>query len=150
MFSFQPQCAVDGPRLLATGTARAPQLQHRRRAACSAQSDAGGSPVSVISVGAICSASAAAAAVFAGSDARASPATTSSHGTIQFFSSRGPTLDGRMKPDIAAIDGVAITGAGSISERPFSARRRRRRTWPGSRRWRCRPRPASAETGAAP
>src|SRR4029077_8350848 len=36
--------------------------------------------------------------------------------TPEFFSSRGPTLDGRVKPDIAAIDGVSITGAGSFSK----------------------------------
>ena len=28
MFAFQPQCAVDGPRRLADGASRAPQLQH--------------------------------------------------------------------------------------------------------------------------
>ena len=41
-----------------------------------------------------------------------------SNSTAEFFSSRGPTLDGRVKPDIAAIDGVSITGAGSFSA-PF-------------------------------
>ena len=38
--------------------------------------------------------------------------------TSEFFSSRGPTLDGRPKPDIAAIDGVAVSGAGSFGT-PF-------------------------------
>ena len=33
---------------------------------------------------------------------------------MEFFSSQGPTIDGRVKPDIAAIDGVSITGAGSF------------------------------------
>src|SRR6185295_19282858 len=32
--------------------------------------------------------------------------------TMEFFSSHGPTLDGRQKPDVSAIDGVSITGAG--------------------------------------
>ncbi|HEY3174706.1 MAG TPA: S8 family serine peptidase [Candidatus Polarisedimenticolia bacterium] len=34
--------------------------------------------------------------------------------TIEGFSSRGPTGDGRLKPDIAGIDGVAVTGAGGF------------------------------------
>ena len=38
--------------------------------------------------------------------------------TIQFYSSRGPTLDGRLKPDVSAIDGVSITGAGRFGT-PF-------------------------------
>ena len=111
MFSFQPQCAVDGPRRLANGR----HERHNYNTASQsvlAQSDAGGSPVSVISVGAICSASADAAAVFAGSDAPSESCNDLGHSTIQFFSSRGPTLDGRLKPDLAAIDGVAVTGAG--------------------------------------
>ena len=41
-----------------------------------------------------------------------------SHPTAEFFSSQGPTLDGRVKPDIAAVDGVSITGAGNF-EVPF-------------------------------
>jgi len=111
MFSFQPQCAVDGPRRLATGRHERHNYNTPTRSIL-AQSDAGGSPVSVISVGAICSASAAAAAVFAGSDAPSESCNDPGHSTIQFFSSRGPTLDGRLKPDIAAIDGVSVTGAG--------------------------------------
>jgi hypothetical protein len=117
IFSFAPQCAQAGPLRLASG-------RHERMAfntgtrSLSAQSDAGGSPVSVISVGAVCSASAAAAAVFAGSDAPSESCNDQSHRTIQFYSSLGPTLDGRMKPDIAAIDGVAITGAGQFPS-PF-------------------------------
>jgi hypothetical protein len=39
--------------------------------------------------------------------------------TAEFFSSRGPTLDGRVKPDIAAIDGVSITGAGAFGKTFF-------------------------------
>ncbi len=64
-----------------------------------AQSDAGGFPVSVISVGAI------------------------DQGDIDIddiepFSSNGPTNDARLKPDATAIDGVSITGAGGFSN-PF-------------------------------
>src|SRR5207245_5353295 len=38
--------------------------------------------------------------------------------TIECFSSVGPTLDKRQKPDVSGIDGVSITGAGSF-ENPF-------------------------------
>ena len=93
----------------------------------SAQGDAGGSPVSVIAVGAICSASAAAAGSFP-STAPDESCLDTSHATPEFFSSRGPTLDGRQKPDLAAIDGVAITGAGSVSDDRSSAPPRPRRT----------------------
>ncbi len=34
--------------------------------------------------------------------------------TIETFSSRGPTEDGRTKPDVAGIDGVSVTGAGGF------------------------------------
>lgn len=34
--------------------------------------------------------------------------------TIEEFSGRGPTNDGRMKPDLSGIDGVAVTGAGGF------------------------------------
>ena len=57
-----------------------------------AQSDAGGG---VISVGAI----------------NASDPGTD---TIAYYSSQGPTGDGRMKPDITAIDGVDVSGAGGF------------------------------------
>ena len=40
------------------------------------------------------------------------------HTQIEFFSSNGPTVDGRTKPDVTAIDGVSITGAGKF-ENPF-------------------------------
>jgi len=33
---------------------------------------------------------------------------------IEVFSSRGPTFDGRTKPDVVAVDGVAVTGAGGF------------------------------------
>jgi subtilase family protein len=116
-FSFQPQCAVDGPRRLATGRHERHNYNTPSRSVL-AQSDAGGSPVSVISVGAICSASPAAAGVFAGSDAPSESCLDVNHATIQFFSSRGPTLDGRLKPDVSGIDGVSITGAGRFPS-PF-------------------------------
>lgn len=115
--SFQPQCAVGGPRLLADGRHERHNYNTPSRS-LSAQSDAGGSPVSVISVGAICSASAIASGVFAGSRAPSESCNDRTHQTIQYFSSRGPTLDGRLKPDISAIDGVSITGAGRFGT-PF-------------------------------
>lgn len=37
---------------------------------------------------------------------------------IETFSSRGPTNDGRMKPDVTAIDGVQVTGAAGFPN-PF-------------------------------
>jgi Subtilase family/Abnormal spindle-like microcephaly-assoc'd, ASPM-SPD-2-Hydin len=117
LFSFEPECATDGPRLLVPG-------RHERHnyntAAMSvpAQSDAGGSPVSVISVGAICSGSTAAMNVFAGSVSPDESCTDRNHATAEFFTSRGPTLDGRVKPDVAAVDGVTVSGAGSF-ENPF-------------------------------
>ena len=112
IFSFQPECAAAGPALLAPP-------QHERHnyntasRSISAQGDAGGSPVSVIAVGAICSASASAAGAFSGAAPDESCLDTSNV-TPEPFSSRGPTLDGRLKPDIAAIDGVSVTGAGSF------------------------------------
>src|SRR6185295_2592851 len=64
------------------------------------------------SVGAICSASVAALAPFlANPNASCNDATNA---TVEFFSSQGPTTDGRTKPDISAIDGVAVSGAGSF------------------------------------
>ncbi|MCH7801532.1 MAG: S8 family serine peptidase [Chloroflexi bacterium] len=57
-----------------------------------AQSDSGGG---VLSVGAI-------AASDAGSD------------TIEEYSSRGPTNNGALKPDVTAIDGVSVTGSGGF------------------------------------
>lgn len=113
LFLFEPECAQDGPRPVAPGRHEKHNYNTVSRSV-SAQSDAGGSPVSVISVGAICSASAAAAGAFAGSES----CNDRAHQTIEFFSSRGPTLDGRLKPDISAIDGVGITAAGSF-ENPF-------------------------------
>lgn len=70
-----------------------------------AQADAGGSPVSVVSVG----------ATDAQTDASGhAPATV-----IEPFSSQGPTeatpqAVARMKPDVTATDGVSVTGAGGF------------------------------------
>jgi hypothetical protein len=112
LFSFEPECAAAGPVVLAPP--RHERLNYNTPThSVSAQSDAGGSPVSVISVGAICSASAAAAGNFPSSNPDESCLDTS-HSTAEFFSSRGPTLDGRNKPDIAAIDGVTISGSGKF------------------------------------
>jgi hypothetical protein len=117
LFAFAPECAAAGPRLLAPN-------RHERHnyntaaASVAAQSDAGGTPVSVISVGAICSASGPAAAVFAGSSSPDESCTDKTNATAEFFSSVGPTLDGRIKPDISAVDGVAVTGAGRFAS-PF-------------------------------
>jgi hypothetical protein len=116
LFTLQPQCAPDGPRRLAPGRHERHNFNTATRSV-SAQSDAGGSPVSVISVGAVCSASPAAASVFPASAPNDS-CNDRTNRTIEFFSSRGPTLDGRMKPDIVAIDGVAVTGAGGFPN-PF-------------------------------
>ncbi len=42
----------------------------------------------------------------------------SSPNQVQPFSSQGPTFDGRLKPDLVATDGVAVTGAGGFPS-PF-------------------------------
>jgi hypothetical protein len=112
IFAFQPECATGGPQVLAPP--RHERLNYNTATrSVSAQADAGGSPVSVISVGAVCSASAAAAGSFSSSVPDESCLDTSNR-TPEFFSSRGPTLDGRIKPDITAVDGVAVTGAGGF------------------------------------
>ena len=116
LFSFEPECATGGPQLLAPP--RHERLNYNTPAhSVSAQSDAGGSPVGVMSVGAICSGSAAAAGNFPAGTPDES-CTDTSHSTAEFFSSRGPTVDGRPKPDIAAVDGVSISGSGSFPS-PF-------------------------------
>ncbi|HEY3381115.1 MAG TPA: choice-of-anchor D domain-containing protein [Vicinamibacterales bacterium] len=113
LYSFGPECAQAGPGLLAPGRHERHNYNTASRS-IAAQGDAGGSPASVISVGAICSASPAAV--------RAVPTDESCNDrntrTIEFFSSVGPTLDGRIKPDVTAIDGVTITAAGSFNS-PF-------------------------------
>jgi len=113
LFSFQPECASDGPLLLAAGHHERHNYNTATRS-MAAQGDAGGSPVSVISVGAICSASPAAQGVFNGSLAPDESCKDTKHSTIEFFSSLGPTLDGRTKPDVSGIDGVSVSGAGSF------------------------------------
>jgi hypothetical protein len=113
LFSFEPECAQDGPRPIARGRHERHNYNTASRSV-PAQSDAGGSPVAVVSVGAICSASAPAADRFSASAAPDESCNDTTHATAEFFTSRGPTLDGRLKPDIAAIDGVSITGAGSF------------------------------------
>jgi len=70
-----------------------------------AQSDAGGSPVSVVSVGA--------------TDAQTDALGTSPATIIEPYSSQGPTeatpqAASRMKPDVTATDGVSVTGAGGF------------------------------------
>jgi hypothetical protein len=116
IFSFEPECAAAGPTLLAPPRHERHNYTTASRS-ISAQGDAGGSPVSVIAAGAICSASAAAAANFSGA-APDESCLDRSNSTPEFFSSRGPTLDGRLKPDIAGIDGVAVSGAGAFPK-PF-------------------------------
>jgi len=111
LYSFAPECSFDGPLTLAAG-------RHERHNfntpsfSVTAQSDAGGSPAAVISVGAICSASAAASGRFVSNPNASCNDTTNT--TVEFYSSRGPTIDGRTKPDVSAIDGVSISGAGSF------------------------------------
>ena len=70
-----------------------------------AESDAGGSPVSVISVGAI--------------DQTQCSASGNCSGSVEPYSSQGPTeatpqADSRIKPDVTATDDVSITGAGGF------------------------------------
>ncbi|HYM22340.1 MAG TPA: S8 family serine peptidase, partial [Vicinamibacterales bacterium] len=112
LFSFQPECAAAGPALLAPPRHERHNYNTATRSV-SAQSDAGGSPVGVIAAGAICSASATASGQFSAS-APDESCNDTSNSTIEFFSSQGPTVDGRTKPDVTGIDGVSITGAGSF------------------------------------
>jgi hypothetical protein len=98
MFIYQPGCAAAGPVPL--GAAGENHNYNTVASSVLAESDAGGSPVSVISVGAINQAD-------------------SGNDDIRYFSSNGPTNDGRMKPDVTGIDGVSVTGAGSFHV-PFS------------------------------
>ena len=114
LISFQQECDATGPLLIAAGHHERLNFNTAGNSVI-AESDAGGTPVSVISVGAICSASAAATTATNSAD---QSCLDTSHATAEFFSSQGPTLDGRIKPDIAAVDGVSITGAGSF-ENPF-------------------------------
>jgi hypothetical protein len=107
MFVFTPECAQ------AAIAPIAPPHHERHNyntpaTSISAESDAGGSPVSVVAVGAICS------GVANCPDYPNDP----NHTQIEFFSSLGPTTDGRVKPDVTGIDGVSVTGAGQF-ENPF-------------------------------
>jgi hypothetical protein len=68
----------------------------------------------VTSVGAICTASSAVQTYLSGDPTRDESCFDTTNSTIEFFSTQGPTLDGRNKPDVSAIDGVSITGAGSF------------------------------------
>jgi len=116
LFAFTPECAVGS--LISLGPSRAKLNFNTPSHSVIAEGDAGGSPVSVVSVGALCSATTAA------QQASATPlfpnpsCLDTTNSTIEYFSSQGPTLDGRNKPDIAGIDGVSVTGAGSF-ENPF-------------------------------
>ncbi|MGO9269953.1 MAG: choice-of-anchor D domain-containing protein [Terriglobia bacterium] len=112
MYAFTPECAQAG--LVSLGTGHAKVAYNTIGQSVVGESDAGGSPVSVTSVGAICSASTKAATTRP-TDASCADTTNS---TIEYFSSQGPTLDGRLKPEISGIDGVSITGAGQF-ENPF-------------------------------
>jgi len=113
IFTFEPECATAGPSPLAPPGHERHNFNTSTRS-LAAQSDAGGSPVSVTTVGAICSASTKASTTRP-TDASCADTTNS---TIEYFSSQGPTLDGRLKPEISGIDGVSITGAGQF-ENPF-------------------------------
>jgi len=87
MFVLSNGCAGPGPVRLA------PYQDHNYNTAGGsivAQGDAGGSPAGVISVGA---------------------ANWQTPDTLEPFSSQGPTLDGRLKPEVTGMDGVSITGA---------------------------------------
>ena len=90
MFIFQSSCDASGP--VSLGPSREKHNYNTIGSSVLAQSDAGGSPVSVISVGAI---------------DQGDPI----NDDIEFFSARGPTNDGRLTPDVTRIDGVSITGA---------------------------------------
>ncbi len=93
LFFFEPECAAAGPLRLPGAPNHEEHNYNTVSNSVVAEGDAGGSPVSVVSVGAV----------------RASNPTT-----IEFFSSNGPTIDGRMKPDVTGVDGVSVTGAGNF------------------------------------
>jgi Subtilase family len=105
MYVFQPECAASGPLTLSRTTLQDHNFNTASESIV-AESDAGGSPVSVTSV----------AAVGATDILTGQP--VSDPTTIEPYSSLGPTLDGRLKPDITAVDGVSVTGAGNF-ENPF-------------------------------
>ncbi len=116
VISFQQECDATGPLLLASGHHERLNFNTAGNSVI-AESDAGGTPVSVISVGAICSASAASA--MRRRIQRTESCLDTSHATAEYFSSQGPTLDGRIKPDISAVDGVVDYSAPGSFEVPF-------------------------------
>jgi hypothetical protein len=74
-----------------------------------AESDAGGSPVSVVSVGAV--------------GASQCPSAGNCIGAVEPYSSQGPTqitpqATARMKPDLTGVDMVCVTGAGGFGSGP--------------------------------
>ncbi|HLY63655.1 MAG TPA: S8 family serine peptidase [Terriglobia bacterium] len=116
LYAFTPECAFGS--LISLGPSRAKLNFNTSSRSVIAESDAGGTPVSVISAGAICSASSAAQLASSKGVFPDPSCLDTSHSTSEYFSSQGPTLDGRNKPDISGIDGVSITGAGGF-ENPF-------------------------------
>lgn len=77
-----------------------------------AESDAGGSPVSVVSVGAI--------------DQTQCTSSGNCTGSVESYSSQGPTeatpqAVARMKPDVTATDDVTVTGAGGFGKNGTNA-----------------------------
>lgn len=112
LYVFTPECAFGS--LISLGPSRAKMNFNTSAHSVIAESDAGGSPVSVVSVGAICSASSAAQVASSKGLFPDPSCLDTTNSTIEYFSSRGPTLDGRNKPDISGIDGVSITNAGNF------------------------------------
>ncbi len=118
MFSFQPQCAVDGPRRLATGRHERHNYNTATRSVL-AQSDSGGSPVSAISVGRDLLGLALGRRGLRGQ--RRAQRVVPRHEPLRRSSSTAATArrsTAALKPDVSAIDGVAITGAGRFPS-PF-------------------------------
>lgn len=110
LYAFSPECAQAALVTLNPNDPNRAKVNFNTRSqSVAAESDAGGG---VISAAAICSGSRAAL------NKNPYSCNDPNHDQAEFFSSLGPTIDGRTKPDIAAIDGVSITGAGSF-ENPF-------------------------------
>ena len=116
LFSFSAGVRVGRPAAARRGAPRAAQLQHRdtqhggaeRRGRHAGQRDLGGRDL----LG-LCrrrrACSPAAPAPDESCDDR-------SNSTVEFFSSQGPTIDGRTKPDISGIDGVSGHGRGEFRD----------------------------------
>ncbi|HEY6292607.1 MAG TPA: S8 family serine peptidase [Terriglobia bacterium] len=103
MFLFTPECAQATIKPISPPN----HEEHNYNTPSSsvpAESDAGGTPASVVAVGAICS------GVPQCPDYPNDP----DHTQIEFYSSQGPTTDGRNKPDVTGIDGVSVTGTGDF------------------------------------